>query len=614
MSCAGMGLSFTGLSAVGGMLGGSGLANMASNVANAVSGAGGGIVGAMSSNLSTIANSVVPGAGSIGAIASVASGSGLTDVQGNPITALTGLSTAGPGLMATAGKNVLSGALTGATGSGFSLGSNFISSMTGHASELFGTGPIQMSQMLGIAEGFAGTSLDLAAPVFTALQSEFGINPAAISQVFPAGGDFGNFLGSAISDLQGAVTNGISTLVTDVSFLPDFASDLANMGTAFNLGDISNFGNPGQLINAILENNAGGITGITDILQTVGINPNAGINLASPEFNDVLNEALSTITDPRLIQNAQSILGSQLQGLESLADFTDLPKVMQASFDNIPFDNFNQLAGQLANTELGTISKPTELASLVQNTVTANLGSIAGTTKVIDSNAIDRIQDAFMRGTGQYGNITTEDIAGSIGGIAIKPSGNIVAAGLNILEEASLFDDLRSRYNELQTGVSTLSYLDNPDSSLATAIIDPFDSYSHASLDSFVGRKREQIDAELASIASNSSFSSTFANMETEYRKMQQKIVDEKYFATKVDLQLDLRNEDAINAYYFGDSMQQRVNDPGTIPMVEGMAEASVERNDYYGEYWRAFIAECKNKDARLPYDTRWIAERIEEV
>ena len=87
---------------------------------------------------------------------------------------------------------------------------------------------------------------------------------------------------------------------------------------------------------------------------------------------------------------------------------------------------------------------------------------------------------------------------------------------------------------------------------------------------------------------------------------MQKQIYDEKIHATKTDLQLATRNNDPDNAYHFVTNMVPRMEKTDVAAIVDGMADASISNKDHYGEYWRAFIAESKNRNLVEPHDVNW--------
>ena len=267
MACGG-GLSPIGLSTIGGLMGGTGMMSAIPGASNLVAGAGGGMLSSAMGAVSKVASSVVPGALNVEGIAAAAGGS--LDFAGNAIGPLTGITSAVSQSLNSIGSSLEQGlgAFTGSLGDGFSSigGSGFVDGLSSHGANLFGSSPLQMAQTLNLTESFSSISNSLAGPLNNALTSQFGANVSALTKVLPAGGDFGNFLGASIPDMQGLVTNGFSSLTDVVGNLPNLGADLQGLGTAFNVQDIANFGNPGQLVNSVF--NAGGleITGIGDAL------------------------------------------------------------------------------------------------------------------------------------------------------------------------------------------------------------------------------------------------------------------------------------------------------------------------------------------------------------
>ena len=73
--------------------------------------------------------------------------------------------------------------------------------------------------------------------------------------------------------MQAVVTNGISTLVTEAT-TTNFgllADDIQNIGNAFNLIDIANFGNPGQVLQALNNSDGFSVTGLDTVMTKLGI-------------------------------------------------------------------------------------------------------------------------------------------------------------------------------------------------------------------------------------------------------------------------------------------------------------------------------------------------------
>ena len=269
-----------------------------------------------------------------------------------------------------------------------------------------GASPIQAMQTFNAAEAFSSASQGIAGSLSGILGAggvNFGQAVSSLTSTLPVDGNFGNFLGSSIGDLQGMVTNGLSSLTSVVGDMPSFAGELGSLGTAFDLNNLTEFGNPGQLIQQI--NSVGGmeVTGLTSALQEVGLGDVNISSLSNPIFNAELTDALGFIEHPQMIANCQSLLGSSVPLLSSLADFTDMSKVMPASFDSIPFDDFTQFGEHLQGVELGSLANASELGGLLQNVTTVDLPTILNTTQVMDNNALASITDSYYY-TNNYWN------------------------------------------------------------------------------------------------------------------------------------------------------------------------------------------------------------------
>lgn len=592
MACAPGNLSCPGLNVVGGIVGGDGLANAGPSVSNIISNSG---ISGLALSAATLAESV--------SVETITEG-------------FTQITEGTADLVKTIGNSVGNGALTGMVGNTFSSvlgsGSNFSTVLNAHTAELFGNGPLQVVQTLDSVQAFADTSLSIAVPLLDGIATQYGQAVAALQQTLPLNNlgevtDIGKYLGKAIPDLTAALTNGMSSLVNEITFLPTLGEELINLGDAFDIQDIVNFGNPGQLIKSIYEAGAEGITGIQPALATVGINPAEILNFTSSEYNDILNDVLSSITDSQLIENAQAILGSSINGLSSMADFTNLKTVLPVSFDQIPFDNFQELAEGLANIERGALQTPQQLGKLLIALETLQLTSLTdGINNVIDPDAFSNLSSTFLGGSGQDGSITVIDIMGSVGGVGILDQSQKYSNAINLIDSEGYMDDLRDRYDELERGIAG-EYLDDPDPMIATEIVDPYDSTSYGSLEDFVIAKVAQIEAEVAAIKANSDISTVIADAESAWAAMQKKISDEKVFASRTDLHLDQRNSNPENAFYFVSQASRRANDMTISPVIEGMARTAQQGNDKFGEYTLALMIEERNKAVVDTREIRWM-------
>jgi len=217
--------------------------------------------------------------------------------------------------------------------------------------------------------------------------------------------------------------------------IPDFAGDLSNLGSSFDLGDISNFGNLGQVADNLLKNGAGDITGLTQAFTEVNFDAFGDVvNLSSPEFNDVLGNAMSRITNPEMIANAQKMLGSNIPNLTSMADFGDLSKILPKSFNNIIPNNFDEFRTELQSIDLGTMSTPKQFGDLLTNLKMTDLPNISEVTSVLDDDAALQVAAKFLGGTGMNGSVSVSDIMGTVGGIGINTESIIYKAAMEGLD------------------------------------------------------------------------------------------------------------------------------------------------------------------------------------
>ena len=593
-----------GLSAFGGLAGGfGGLTNFGGSFSSVIAGVPG---------ASTFASTLGAVAGATGPFASIAE-----QVAGsaNPLLQLTSqvdsFSSIGSAF------DLGSGSITGLLGTGFESigGQSFADGLANHAGELFGSGPLQAIQSMAGAEAFSAISMDIAGPVANALTGQFGGAISSLTQALPIDGNFGNFLGSAIPDMNSMVTNGLTNFMPNLA-IPDFAGDMLNLGSAFDMGDMANFGNPGQLVGKLLEQGAGGITGLDSVLNDLKFDPTIIANLGSGQFNDVMSGALSQITNPEMIANAQSMLGSAIPNMESLNDFTNLSKIMPASFASMVPDTMEQFKGQLQGIDIGSITLPTQFGGLVNNLQAVDLDVIKNFTDVIDPDAATAIAANFLGGTGMNNSVSVGDIMGSVGGIGIKDNTAIYSKAMNEMDDLGAFASFKTINAQLQTGIAG-GYTSGSKVYDTDVITDPA-GITHETLDSFVAAKKGQLEAAVQTIASGASgtsaepWSGAFGTAKSSYTAMQNKILSEDLHAAKTDLHLAFRNTSKDNAYTFISGLTDKVSDTATLALIQGMNEG--EADTKWKEYMKGAIAEAQNINQMDVYRILNRSAKIEEL
>ncbi len=507
------------------------------------------------------------------------------------------------------------GAFTGVVPQGFvgAVGATYtgMAGLHAHGTLMFGANPLQMAQTFFTAQGLVSTSEGLA-PTLSKLDDgvEFGKFPNIDSLVYPADGIFPNYLGSGYPDYQAVVTNGVSTLVTSAS-ITNFqllASDLVNLGKAFDLSDISNFGNPGQIISALYNADGLTATGLDVILAQVNIDPGNIYNLGSENYNVIMQSILDSVTTPELIANAQLLLETNID-LDNLGNYTDFDRIFVNSKDVVSFSTMEEFKTKLQALELGRIETVAELAVYVNDIEPASLPTIGNNSNFVNTGYVDDMIAQFLGGTGPYGSITLSDMIGILGGVGVKNHATSYQNAMNRLYSAGTLTALRARMDELVAGLngdyttgSTPNFIITDPNGGAT--FGPSDPPDYAG---FQAAKIAQIESACATILSGGGDDVQLAI--DSWHAIFKKIRDEKDFQSRIDMGYSIRTNHVDNAYNFVTSLRGTMDQFDKAPIINGMVDEAVRQGDTGAEFFRAYIKELENKQVADNFDIRWRAE-----
>jgi len=599
------------MSAFGGMLLNAGFKAAVPFIASSI--AGPAATAAFASSIGSVAGS----AGPFASIAAQVAGSA------NPLTQLTSAVGGGGFLNSIGGAFDLgSGSITGMLGTGFESigGQSFADGLSNHGSELFGTGLNQFVQTLVSSEGFTNVSQQVAEPLFNSLNMGFGQAFSSITKALPVDNVFDTSiqaLGASIPDWTAMVNNGLTHFMPNIA-IPGFAGDMINLGEAYDMIDITNFGNPGQIVQKILNQGGGAITGIEKVLDDLKFDPNIRANLSDGKYNDILTNVFSKVTNPEMIANAQVLLKSNIPDMNSLADYLLLEKILPNSFKDVVPNTIEEFRETVQSIDMGSVSTPVQLGKLVRDVTTVDLNLIKKFTDVVDPDAAAAIELVYTGGTGKYNNITVTDLIGSVGGVDLKDPAALYVQAHKEMDELGVFDTFKAINAELQAGIRG-DLTDGPATKVyKTHLITDTrpGGITHETLDSFVAAKRAQLETEVANIASGASgasaesYAGAFGTAKSNYIAMQSKIRQEDIHQAKTDLHLEHRNESPDNAYYFMLGLIDRAADPATLALLQGMNDAE-DDNSKYKEYMKAAIAEAQNVTL---YDEYGIIPRAAKV
>ena len=480
-----------------------------------------------------------------------------------------------------------------------------------HVNLMFGSSPIQMAQTFFISSSLVSSSKRIA-PSLQYLNDgvEFGKFPNLDSKEYPEDGVFPNYLGEGYPDIQAVVTNGVSTLVKEPSsenFIL-LAQDIQNLGIAFNVSDIGNFGNPGQVIQALNTQDAISATGLDTIMARLGVDPSAIFNIASSQYNVLMQQVLDLVTVPALLNNAQSLLSSNIK-LDKLGDYTNFDKIFVKSKDIISFSNMDEFKLRLQAIELGRIDNLTQLADYISKVTIVSLPTIQNITNFTKREYVDSLIAKFLGGTGPNGSITLTDMIGSLGAVGVSTEASNYRTAITSLYTAGEFTALQLRMNQLTAGLNgTYTTVVSSGPPPIIAIADPAGG-SHASYASFQNAKIGQIETELAIIMGRRNVNVDIQTAINNWDAIFKQIFNEKDFQSRIDMNYSIRTNFSDNALNFVQSLRGTIEQDAKKAIVTGMIDQAIRDGDIGGEYLRAYVKELENKEQANVYDIRWRAE-----
>ena len=513
-----------------------------------------------------------------------------------------------------------SGAFTGTVPSiytstvGTGLGMDRLSA---HANLMFGANPIQMAQTFFISNSLVSSSKRIA-PTLNYLNQgvEFGKFPNVDTLVYPDDGVFPNYLGEGYPDIQAVATNGVSTLVTEATQenFTLLAQDIVNLGLAFNITDIANLGNPGQIIQALNTQDALSAVGLDEVLARVGIDPSAIFNIANSQYNNLMQRVLDTITVPALLTNAQSLLQTNVN-LEKLGDYTNFDKIFINSKDILTFSTMQEFRARLQAIELGRIENFPQLANYISRVTPVTLPTIQNVTNFIRRDYIDCLIAKFLGGTGSNGSITFTDMIGSLGAVGVTTPASNYRTAIKALYDAGELTTLQTHLTQFATGLNggytTIDVVGPPEQisisdpsgiNISTGLTD--DVYA-----SYQSAKIGQIETDCANLMSRRNVNSDIQSAIDSWNTLIKKVFDEKDFQSRIDMNYDIRTNFSDNAFNFVTSLRGTIEDDGKKAVIVGMVDQAIRDGDIGGEYFRAYIKELENKSVGDNFDIRWRAE-----
>lgn len=192
------------------------------------------------------------------------------------------------------------------------------------------------------------------------------------------------------------ITSGITGVTTDTNA---FGQDLEKTGRLLNLGELTQIGNPGQLINRLSQTNALGI--IADKLEEKNIGVSEILASQGPTSPVLLKELYNALTelDGRELESIKKVLQIKTKGLETVADLLDPKKIFPNSYLTLTSPIF----GSTVAYKL--------IYSDTSGGLSQEFNGLGGTLRSITSPEIAAANAALARSLGQITNIFSVSVS-----------------------------------------------------------------------------------------------------------------------------------------------------------------------------------------------------------
>ena len=323
----------------------------------------------------------------------------------------------------------LPGFMTGLPPSGLLLPSGFsntdlIGEVTGSANDIAGGGVAKFASYMGQSSSYAA--------------STFGFQ-GALAQ---ARGMKFDDLGFTFTNFQDMMSGGVtSQFDSDTKYL--MASEITNLGTMFDVGDLFNLDDPGTLCMNLISQGLGAQGGLVSRLEDQGLD----ILDLSGTTPALILEIMANVTGSDLAEviDLTAFQPYSLDEIETLADVFDVNKVFSPEFAS-KIGSMSTLANKLGNIG-GNFNSFAELGDFYGGIETDSYGSLDSLDTLVPDDILD-LGGAMGSGSGQFGNPTTNDIIGSAAGTGYTDNiASCVAAQQDLIAND---DTVRNLHDYLQ--------------------------------------------------------------------------------------------------------------------------------------------------------------------
>jgi len=395
--------------------------------------------------------------------------------------------------------------------------------------------------------------------------------------------DLGN---GVMSNMNDWVTSGLGSL----GDLPSLGFDLQNLGSLGAVDNLTALGDVGGFADTLINNGLGSSTGLTDALSDAGIPLN---ELRSPRHADQLRSIMNNLGGSDVTNIVKDQFGMSIN-VDTLADFTDIQKLLPTSIDSVNFDSLSEFSTSLAKVgDFSGIGSPGELGELMSSMENiTDKEKLMEMSRMVDSVAKSEITNLY-NGTGEFGAATMNDMIGSAAGFDIDSAMDSASTLVTSLHADGDLDNFVTRMqNVVSLEAGDYDTIGPDGSTIVYVLPDSLGTYS------------TYTDATAVLVSSAESTLTTIKNtngnaealLETGFKTVGQQVIDEQARLSSANINLtQFVANDKTNLMSFAGRLGDLGQDTRAYSTSEFLERTASD--NIFGEAVTASLVEGRNRN-----------------
>lgn len=354
---------------------------------------------------------------------------------------------------------------------------NVVGDIITSASAIVSKGVQGITSLIGQASAYAATTFGFQG----ALAQAQGMKFDDMGFTF---GNFGDMTSCGVtSQFSAEATAGLGT-------------EMARLGTLFNVEDLYNLANPGSVCASVISQGYGYAGSLYVKLEDQGLD----LENLSGENQDIIVNVMSTVTGADLLEilNGTGFDPFNASAIQTLADVLDINNVLGPVVTG-EVDSFDALSNKLGNIG-GTFTSASEIGDFYSSLEIQSFPALASLGTLLPSALVGDMSSIIGAGSGPFRNPTATDILGSAAGIGytdniqqcVDLQRDLVANNSNV---RNLLDYLESNLDQLDNATMSILVTNiNEDSGIQEVLDQGNDSMINAA-SQLVTEKKNQLIA-----------------------------------------------------------------------------------------------------------------------